>query len=69
MRKRQFLKGEEAKYLDTKYDSAFTLGAQSEDDYEVESVNGHEPRKTGRLVSRAWWYESAEVSNTALIRA
>ncbi|KAG9121714.1 hypothetical protein FRC07_002230 [Ceratobasidium sp. 392] len=61
LRKRPLLKGEDAKYLESKYDTAFTLGAQSEDDYEVESVNGHKPRRTGKIVARAWWFQSEEL--------
>ncbi|KAF8599837.1 hypothetical protein BDV93DRAFT_559978, partial [Ceratobasidium sp. AG-I] len=43
------------------YDTVLTVGATSEDDYEVESVNGHPPRKTGRIVSREWVYASKEL--------
>ncbi|QRV81523.1 hypothetical protein RhiJN_09538 [Ceratobasidium sp. AG-Ba] len=60
-RKRPGLKGEAAKYLDSSYDTILTVGAQSEDDYEVESVNGHEPRKTGKLVAREWWFASKDL--------
>lgn len=46
-RKRDRLEGENKKYQAPEYDSVLTVGATSEDDYEVESVNGHPPRKTG----------------------
>ncbi|KAF8597414.1 hypothetical protein BDV93DRAFT_562368 [Ceratobasidium sp. AG-I] len=60
-RKRPGLSGEDAKYKAPKYDTVLTIGATSEDDYEVQSVNGHPPQKTGRIVSREWWYASKEL--------
>ncbi|KAG8698714.1 hypothetical protein FRC08_005755 [Ceratobasidium sp. 394] len=52
MRKRPLLKDTaDSQYLEPQYDTVLNLGAQSEDDYEVESVNGHEPRKTGRIIA------------------
>ncbi|KAG9084915.1 hypothetical protein FS749_004835 [Ceratobasidium sp. UAMH 11750] len=62
-RKRPLLKGEDEQYLEPEYDTVLTLGAQSEDDYEVESVNGHEPRRTGRLVAREWWFASKKLKD------
>ncbi|KAG9076810.1 hypothetical protein FRC06_009313 [Ceratobasidium sp. 370] len=35
----------------------------SEDDYEVESVNGHELRKTGKLLAREWWFASKKLKD------
>ncbi|KAG9089134.1 hypothetical protein FRC06_001697 [Ceratobasidium sp. 370] len=62
-RKRPLLQGEDTRYLDAEYDTVLTLGAQSEDDYEVESVNGHEPRKTGKLLAREWWFASKKLKD------
>jgi len=60
-RKRPNLAGEDEMYKAKKYDTVLTIGATSEDDYEVESINGHPPRKTGRVISREWWYASEEL--------
>ncbi|KAG8683163.1 hypothetical protein FRC09_016255, partial [Ceratobasidium sp. 395] len=60
-RKRPNLTGDNQKYLAPEYHLVLTIGAQSEDDYEVESVNGHAPRKTKRIVSREWWFALQEL--------